>query len=78
MTPSHGCVVWIGNIVRRAAGIAFGLGTQALFAVTVCGLFLFLRDGSSRIAADWLAVDCLLALQFAVVHSLLLLPSSGR
>jgi methanethiol S-methyltransferase len=60
----------------RAAGIAFGIGTQLFFAVTVCYLFLFLRDGSTNLAGNWLLVDSLLALQFAVVHSWLLLPSS--
>ena len=60
----------------RATGIAFGLGTQLFFLVTVCALFLFLRDGGSRVADGWLCVDCLLALQFAVIHSVLLLPTS--
>jgi protein-S-isoprenylcysteine O-methyltransferase Ste14 len=63
------------TLLTRAAGTAFGLGTQALFGATVCALFLFLRDGSSRVVANWLAMDCLLALQFAIVHSVLLLPS---
>lgn len=58
----------------RAAGIAFGLGTQLFFLATLCALFLFLRDGGSRVANNWLFVDCLLALQFAVIHSALLLP----
>jgi protein-S-isoprenylcysteine O-methyltransferase Ste14 len=59
----------------RLAGTAFGLGTQISFAFTVCLLFLFLRDGSNVPANNWLALDCLLALQFGVVHSILLLPS---
>jgi len=62
----------------RLAGIAFGLGTQICFGLTVCLLFLFLRDGSRGGANDWLALDFLLALQFAVVHSVLLLPSVRR
>src|SRR5262245_56687690 len=62
--------------LSRAVGIAFGLGTQVFFAVTVCYLFLFLRDGSTNYAGNWLAIDCLLALQFAIPHSLLLLPVS--
>src|SRR4051812_36241138 len=58
----------------RAVGIVFGIGTQLFFAVTVCFLFPFLRDGSTNIRGNWLLVDCLLALQFAIVHSLMLLP----
>jgi protein-S-isoprenylcysteine O-methyltransferase Ste14 len=58
----------------RASGISFGVATQLLFAVTVYYLFLFLRDGTNRPAGGWLAIDCVLALQFGVIHSLLLLP----
>ena len=61
-------------LLLRAAGIAFGAATQVFFVATVCFLFLFLRDGGSRPANGWLTIDCLLALQFAVVHSVLLLP----
>ena len=60
----------------RACGIAFGVGTQIFFAVTVYYLFFFLRDGITRPTVGWLAMDCALALQFAVIHSLLLLPRS--
>jgi protein-S-isoprenylcysteine O-methyltransferase Ste14 len=58
----------------RAAGIAFGVGTQLFFAVTVVFLFRFLHDGSTRVSANWFLVDALLALQFAVAHSFVLLP----
>jgi protein-S-isoprenylcysteine O-methyltransferase Ste14 len=58
----------------RAIGLAFGVATQVLFLVTVCFLFKFLRDGSRTEASNWLAVDTLLASQFAIVHSWLLLP----
>src|SRR4051794_38423883 len=58
----------------RAAGIAFGVGTQLFFAVTVPFLFRFLHDGSTNFSANWLLVDCLLALQFAIAHSFVLLP----
>ena len=58
----------------RAGGISFGVATQLVFVPTVYYVFLFLRDGVSRPANGWLAIDCLLALQFAVIHSLLLLP----
>src|SRR4051794_8620565 len=58
----------------RAGGISFGVATQLLFVPTVYYVFLFLRDGVTRPASSWLAIDCLLALQFAVPHSILLLP----
>ena len=58
----------------RAAGIAFGIGVHVYFAVTVYFLFFFLHDGSANAAGHWQAVDCLLALQFAMVHSIMLLP----
>ena len=60
--------------LRRLAGFAFGIGTQALFAVTVVGLFSFLRYGATRSSGSWIFIDCLLALQFAIPHSLLLHP----
>lgn len=61
---------------RRLAGFTFGIGTQALFAVTVVGLFSFLRYGETRTAGSWILIDCLLALQFAIPHSLLLHPKT--
>ena len=62
--------------LRRLAGFTFGIGTQALFAVTVVGLFSFLRYGETRTAGSWILIDCLLALQFAIPHSLLLHPKT--
>lgn len=62
--------------IRRLAGFAFGIGTQALFAVTVVGLFSFLRYGAARFSGSWMLIDCLLALQFAIPHSLLLHPKT--
>lgn len=58
--------------MRRACGIAFGVGTQLVFLLTVCRLFLFLRGEASPVGSLWW--DVLLAGQFAVVHSLLLFP----
>jgi len=58
----------------RAVGISFGVATQIIFVPTVCYVFLFLRDGVARPAGGWLAIDFLLAVQFAVPHSILLLP----
>ncbi len=60
---------------RRLLGIAFGLGTQALFLVTVVKLFFFLRDGTSRVSTSFLWADLAAAIQFAVIHSVLLHPS---
>jgi hypothetical protein len=63
----------------RALGIAFGLVTQVCFVVTVWGLFWYLYGSDSAVSGrptHWFLVDSLLALQFAVVHSWLLLPSS--
>jgi len=67
----------------RTFWIVFGLSTQVLFAVTVWQLYYFLeglspRDSAfARAVADWhwLWLDALLALQFGVLHSLLLLPT---
>ena len=64
--------------LRRVAGLAAAVGTQALFAVTVVYLFTFLRYGVDQQAGAWLIVDTLLALQFAVPHSLLLHPSTRK
>lgn len=80
-TDSHS-----GRLARRArrtAGILFGLGTHALFAVTVWHLFFFLRDGAAPLAttdSSWspLLLNSSLALQFAVIHSFLLYPGIQR
>ncbi|MFM7057103.1 MAG: hypothetical protein ACKO2P_09305 [Planctomycetota bacterium] len=63
-----------GRRWRRLSGFAFGLGVQALFVVTVVDLYAFLRWGVAVPDADWLRTDLLLALQFAVPHSVLLHP----
>jgi protein-S-isoprenylcysteine O-methyltransferase Ste14 len=63
---------------RRIAGFAIGIGTQAFFAVTVVGLFSFLRYGVTPTAAPWLLTDVLLALQFAIPHSILLYPKTRQ
>jgi len=61
--------------MRRFAGIAFGLCTHGLFAVTVWYLFWFLKEPAAFLGArSNLWVDALLALQFTVPHSVLLLP----
>jgi protein-S-isoprenylcysteine O-methyltransferase Ste14 len=63
--------------VRRAIGIAFGVGTQLLFAVTVWYLYSFLKgpDGPSSGASN-LWIDGALAVLFAVPHSALLHPTT--
>jgi len=66
------------NDCRRIAGFAIGIGTQAFFAVTVVGLFSFLRYGVTPTAAPWLLTDTLLALQFAIPHSILLHPTTRK
>lgn len=65
--------------VGRALGIGFGLATQVVFLATVWQLYWYLHgvdSGNRERATPWFAVDALLALQFAVPHSLLLLPKS--
>lgn len=67
----------------RALWIAFGIASHVLFAFTVVRLFPFLHStnwphggylASLGGARSWYWIDPLLALQFGVVHSALLLP----
>lgn len=58
----------------RLVGLAFGVGTQLLFLYTVVFLFLFLRFGVTTWDPGWWWTDMLLAVGFAVPHSLLLAP----
>lgn len=60
---------------EKLAGIAYGIATHLLFAVTVWHLFWFLYGGAmpSTTQGLWLNVVC--ALMFAVPHSLLLHPA---
>ncbi len=60
---------------KRLAGFTFGVSAQALFALTVVGLFTFLRYGADSPGRGWVLTDTLLALQFVVPHSLFLHPS---
>ncbi len=64
--------------MKRITGIAFGLATQALFLGTVYQLVRFLEGIPIGSRQGRLWIDVLLALQFAVLHSLLLLPSTRR
>jgi len=77
--------------MQRAFGIGVGVATQVLFACTVWQLIWFLKgsadlpapaDGldaadaaAARLLTESLASDALLALFFAVPHSVLLLPA---
>jgi hypothetical protein len=62
--------------MRRIAGLTFGIATRVLFAVTVWHLFWFLKGSTTPTDAyGSMRVDALLALQFTVPHSLLLLPA---
>jgi methanethiol S-methyltransferase len=67
-----------GHVAKRSVGVAFGIGTQLLFLWTVLFLFLFLRYGSTNHYASWWWGDTLMAIAFAVPHSLLLAPPCQR
>ncbi|HEY7155183.1 MAG TPA: hypothetical protein VH575_14570 [Gemmataceae bacterium] len=62
----------------RLLWMCAGVGAHLLLVVTVWFLFPFLMDGQgsaeSAAAPWWWCLDALLALQFGVAHSLLLLP----
>lgn len=60
---------------KRIGGIAFGCATQVLFIITVWHLYWFLQDGKPAAGDSSLLWDVALAMQFAVPHSILLLPS---
>ena len=63
--------------VRFAAGVLFGVATQILFLLTVRELFVFLKGPvAARSGSLWW--DVLLAAQFALPHSWLLLPSTRK
>jgi protein-S-isoprenylcysteine O-methyltransferase Ste14 len=59
----------------RFLGITTGVLVQVLFVVTSYDNYVFLQGSPPQAGHGALAWDALLALQFAVVHSLLLLPS---
>ena len=64
----------MGSHVARVFWIAFGVVNHAVFAVTVWYLFWFLKGGEPTAERGWLWLDLPLALQFSVLHSVLLLP----
>ncbi|HEX3654448.1 MAG TPA: hypothetical protein VHV55_01505 [Pirellulales bacterium] len=61
--------------MRRFLGIAVGLLVQVLFVVASYYTYIFLLGTSPRAGHAALAWDALLALQFCVIHSVLLWPS---
>ncbi len=64
--------------MRRITGIAAGIATHLLFALTVWHLFWFLKGNSDHESQRWLWTDAVLALQFALPHSFLLRPATRR
>ena len=60
--------------MQRFAGVTFGVATQILFLFTVWHLFSFLKEDYLYHETGYLWINVLLALQFAVGHSLLLYP----
>lgn len=61
--------------MRRVLGIAAGIVVHAAFGVLVWYLYWFLKGGRVVATGGGLWIDALLALQFVVVHSLLLHPA---
>ena len=64
--------------MRRILGISFGLLAQAALIATLWPLFRFLRNDLSHAPEGSLWIDAAAALQFSVVHSLLLFPPTRR
>lgn len=65
--------------MARVFGIGFGVFTHALFAFLVWHIFWFLRGSvptATAAPAAWWLIDSALALQFGVIHSLLLWPAT--
>lgn len=66
------------RVLVRIFGIFLGVATHVAFVTTVVFLYDYLANGVQRRSPNWFAADLLLALQFAIVHSLLLHPSVKR
>ncbi len=60
--------------MRRFLGITVGLLVQALFVYASYYNYVFLAGAPPRPGGNYLAWDALLAIQFCVVHSVLLAP----
>ncbi len=61
--------------ILRALGIFVGILIHAVFGVMVYDLYWFLKGGEIAESSGALWIDFLFALQFVVVHSLLLYPA---
>jgi hypothetical protein len=61
--------------MQRPFWIIFGVGAQLLFVATVWKLFWYLKGSPTTVEQGSLWIDALLALQFAIPHSTLLLPN---
>src|SRR5258708_39127569 len=61
--------------MRRVLGITTGITIHAVFGVMVWYLYWFLKGAHPSSGGGALWVDFVLALQFVVVHSLLLYPA---
>src|SRR5262245_4854124 len=61
--------------MRRFIGITAGLVIHAVFVIMVWYLYWFLKGGQIGDSVHGLWIDFLLALQFVVVHSVLLYPA---
>ncbi|MBI1310724.1 hypothetical protein GC176_05400 [bacterium] len=64
--------------IKRIGGIAFGLATHAMFAVTVVFLYGFLEATERDHPVGSLLLDVGLALQFSLLHSALLFPTMRK
>ena len=61
--------------MRRTIGIIAGIAIHAVFGIMVWYLYWFLKGGKIGTDVSGLWLDAGLALQFVVVHSLLLYPA---
>jgi protein-S-isoprenylcysteine O-methyltransferase Ste14 len=61
--------------MRRILGITTGIAIHAVFGIMVWYLYWFLKGGRPVSGGGALWIDLVLALQFVVVHSLLLYPA---
>ena len=64
--------------MQRGYWIVFGAFAQLLFLPTVWNLYWFLKGPTELVEHDGLWIDVVLALQFAIPHSVLLLPGVKR
>jgi hypothetical protein len=76
MNPDSTTVARIPEFsIRRIVGVGLGIAVHGVFAVMVWHLYWFLKGGHIGTRSTGLWLDAGLALQFVVVHSLLLYPA---